>query len=146
MFINFMKELAAVLTARSIREAFADAFDIIDRSRGKGRGNSVSTVLALHRQIQAAGRPTDARRWHKPDDPHQQHRIEAAKAKRERRAAVLHKNTCRSYAENRAHREPNWQPVGRTTLCGVQGSVMVAPLSWQASSLNPFAVNRSGAV
>lgn len=48
-------------------------------------------------------RTTDARHWHKPSDPHQASRIEAAAAKRERRAERLAEATGHSWSRNYTH-------------------------------------------
>lgn len=50
-----------------------------------------------------APRPTDARHWHNPADPHQAARIEAAAAKRARKAQRLAEFTGRATFFNYAH-------------------------------------------
>lgn len=48
-------------------------------------------------------RTTDARHWHNPADPVQAARIEAAAAKRGKRARKLHNHVVDSVLPNRAH-------------------------------------------
>ena len=54
--------------------------------------------------------PLTVRQWHNPADPVQAARIEAAAAKRERRAQKLGENTLRSYENNWAHDTANLYP------------------------------------
>ena len=56
-----------------------------------------------HRYIDISTDPRAARHWHNPADPVQAARIEAAAAKRERKARKLAANTGRATFHNMAH-------------------------------------------
>ena len=58
---------------------------------------------ALPARWKYSTKPTDARHWHNPADPVQAARIEAAAAKRERKARKLAANTGSATFHNHAH-------------------------------------------
>ena len=60
--------------------------------------------------------PRAARHWHNPADPVQAARIEAAAAKRDRKADKLHDWACRCVHFNRAHKKSYAIPGGQFQL------------------------------
>lgn len=75
--------------------------EIAQGQRGSGKSRAAATV-ANHR-FKNMGRPTAARWWHDLKDGAQLRAMEAAFAKRQRKAEKLQLNTYRSFMGNYAH-------------------------------------------
>lgn len=118
--INIMKSLAAALGG--LLDVAPPSLKT--RNRGKGRGRRLSQRNLYLRN----SRPTDKRHWHDLNDPVQRDTLQAAEAKRQRKAVKLGRDTQSSLLGNDAHAE-NGHP---------QGGIL--------RRLNPFYVNRGEVV
>ena len=101
MMINSALALVAALV-----NSFGGLLDVATpslktRNRGKGRGRR----LGQWNLYLKTSRPTDKRHWHNLNDQVQRDALQAAEAKRARKAEKLERDTLRSGAFNKAHRE-----------------------------------------
>ena len=127
MMINGAMALAAALG-----NSFGGLLDVVPTplktsNRGKGRGRR----LGQWNLYLKTSRPTDKRHWHNLNDHVQRDTLQAAEAKRARKAEKLADNTMRSHLANRAH---------DTQEIGANGRPIVP------CRLHPFYVNRGEVV
>ena len=109
MMINSAMALAAALG-----NSFGGLLDVATpslktRNRGKGRGLRIGQWnLYLN-----TSRPTDKRHWHNLNDQVQRDALQAAEAKRERKAEKLYRDIKRSMRWNGAHKTCVIEQLGK---------------------------------
>ena len=130
-----LMKMTALALAAALGNSFGGLLDVVPpllktRNRGKGRGRRPGQ-WALHLK---KSRPTDKRHWHNLNDQVQRDALQAAEAKRERKADKLQLDTLHAIRCNRAHRDGEFRN---------HGTVAYADLP---ARLNPLYVNRGEVV
>lgn len=125
MMINSALALAAALG-----NSFGGLLDVVPptktRNRGKGRGRR----LGQWNLNLKTSRPTDKRHWHNPNDQVQRDALQAAEAKRQRKAEKLYRDIKCSMRWNGAHHSGVIEQLGNVTFLDTP------------KRLNPLYVNR----